>query len=695
MRVGQWQHFNLPNVSGADMDLLWYIKPDLPVKLVDFLFYAFLQIDKVATEFDYAAFARFTRQDLLKNGGKVSITLNDVKAGTWILSVVLVNTTLNTTNSEWSSAPSLFVPIPYSVLPWPIPLCPNMCGTNGHTLKCNNGGCICANGYTGQDCSIFKHTLLGEDRVPSGVTPLLIRNQWHYFELILTRPISDIFLSLQVYKNAPVSIYLRQNKMPSSINFDTKLDVSNVDWDGITKIAPLSQYLALKRTIPMSPSTWYIGIQQPLNVSLGTSYDFQLTLESVCPEHTTCTCEDKNKIGPNCEYDFQPIQPSTWITKTVKALEWQYFWFSSTNTSVTPSNATTPLVFHVSEIYESTWWDNLHKVKRVANGIGESSSGGGGGSGGSSDNQILMGMVSVYVMKDGIPDYNLYQYADLSMNQIHTIQIPSDSSNGNWTIGVVGNNFLGSTATVKYRITVYKGCSIYTTCEACTKDRACGWCQSYWNVTQKNEITSTPMNMEQNFLGNSKCYSLNTDTCFARNFGTCDFSDSKSDLKGRIVGGVIAAVIMAGVIGYVVTMRRNPLNGDSRFSPSNQVSSTNVYSNVVTLDLDSEDLESDLGDDLTPNKMEKKPENPNLESNKTNRAKSASPRKSKSIFQISTRLSRDSPNHSYQPDKMGLDLFAGTPVSSLIQHDEEQDSYTDTRYGNSYTTFGLMDDDEW
>lgn len=68
-----------------------------------------------------------------------------------------------------------------------------------------------------------------------GVSPPPIPSgEWQYFEFPLDFPLSYFCNDLTLFRNphnAPVSIYLRRDNIPTDINYDAKLDAASIRWD--------------------------------------------------------------------------------------------------------------------------------------------------------------------------------------------------------------------------------------------------------------------------------------------------------------------------------------------------------------------------------------------------------------------------------------------------------------------------------
>jgi len=436
------------------------------------------------------------------------ISMNDVQQGVWYFGIWLMVGEADM--------------IHYWVLVNIQDQCPNECTSPSHFYQCTNAICECYPGWThNADCSVYIKEY-NASQYPDGYisvtdVPTLGAGEWHYFRFEIGIITTYFTISLTLRDpTQPVDMYLREDVYPTEYEYYSKtlMDTPN----NLT-----SEQINIGVWLAMDPVIWVLGVRGPETTMVGLGYSFVVDFGSICSEDN-CSCP-VGKIGTDCQFAIHPLDLRQTIEDHVSASNWVFYDFAISSKR---EGREVPVVIVVTE-----------KPNRNFN---------------------HLGLISLYVLQDDIPTELNYRYSESSLSQVHKIFIPSNVSDGSWTLGVRASPFLIN-ASVAFTATVLTGCEAYSSCGLCLADPACGWCQSVWKVLDDDQVvTQTPK--ETGVSSVSVCLPLSpqvdrSDRCPHWLTGSC-LPDPDAPRQGRIVGSLLgSAIIVVGLVIIAILYQKN------------------------------------------------------------------------------------------------------------------------------------------
>jgi hypothetical protein len=301
--------------------------------------------------------------------------------------------------------------------------CSQACRDSTHGTCTSSGGCVCENGWTGDDCSlpiavITDGVAYTDERVRS--------KQWIYFQYLLDqRARATLHWHVVQTSAGDVDLYVRRNGFPSRTTWDARDVSSDVDF-----------------TLHMSDvdaGVYYAGVYGftscafTLRVDLSVGCPNDCSRHGVCLDSGACRC-NLAYVGVDCSQHLSELREQVAASGSVPFRDWRYFVYNS------QGDATQR--YHV--VQDEAYMD-----------------------------------CDVYVRGGSLPSWFHYDVADTSFSSDFTLEV-FDPAEGPWYIGVYAYGECAYTMTlVRARATCGNECSgpTHGSCVALGGDGDSSQCQ--------------------------------------------------------------------------------------------------------------------------------------------------------------------------------------------------------------------------
>ncbi len=291
--------------------------------------------------------------------------------------------------------------------------CSFNCGAHG---TCQGNVCVCAPEYSGDDCSIWQTPIslgvpLRGQELPS--------KRWHFYQIALASGSGFRVTINQTSARGDVDLYIQKTSLPSRSNFLVR------------EVSGTAQFTVQVNSSLFTPGTYYLGCYAFSTVT----YDIIVTGQTVCPDDCSghgqcspngrCVC-DAGFSGPNCAAGFSTLVingPA--VGANIERLGWVYFVFD-----VPAGQAAVTVEVNQTNAKED---------------------------------------IDPYVRFGSVPTKTVFDFRDLSANQLSSISIPAPRV-GKYYVGVFAY------ATTQFSIRVFDHAAAGSDCASACSGLTHGSC---------------------------------------------------------------------------------------------------------------------------------------------------------------------------------------------------------------------------